>query len=339
MIVETSTEKLARMLDKARKLLARADHENTPVAEAEVARQQAAKLIEKYRLDESELMESGELAITPGILIVDLGRSNSEFRNHYYDLAMSVVSYLDIVGTAYWDNFDEDGYRQISIELIGFESDLAIANLLITECIAAFSSHLDPKYDPADSFEANAWRLRAGGWERNRIARVMFGSWSTENEMKAMTRRVTKLIRQHAERTGQDADSLLGRGNDIKGYRVSFANSFAVVVRNRLYSMSQTRSEEGGLVFADRKERIMEALYVRYPERRPKPRTADLEGRFSAGKCPKCLRAKSGACREHAYRTTTRKSGPRYSAAGAARGRQAGQAVNLGTAGKGRIGS
>jgi hypothetical protein len=337
-INETSTDKLARMLDKARKLLARADHENTPVAEADLARQQAAKLIERYRLDEAELMESGELALTPGFLVVDLCRSNSEFRNHYYDLAMSVVKYLDLEQTTMWQRVDDEGFYLLSIELVGFESDLAIANLLITECVSAFGSNLEPKYDPADSFEANAWRLRAGGWERNRIARVMFGGWTTENEMKAQTRRVTKLIRQHAERTGQDADTLLGRGNDIKGYRLSFANSFASTIRLRTWSMAQERSEEGGIVFADRKERIMEALYVRYPNRRPKPNAGELDGTFSASKCAKCLRAKSGACRQHAVRYTSRTSGPRYSSAGAARGRSAASSVNLGSATSGKIG-
>jgi hypothetical protein len=336
-----SSSKLARTLELVRNLLARADHEATPKPEADLARAHAERLIEKYRLEEQELIDSGELAITPGFRTIRICLDNSEFRNYYYGIAVAVANHLDVESSTFYVWDASEGQRYIEMEFVGFESDLSITDLLLTECISAFGKYLEPKYDPAESNESNAWRLRAGGWERNRIARVLYGQWSDENEMKQGTRKVTKLIRQHAERNGLDADELLGRGNNIAAYRATFATTFLQTIRSRLWTMAQARSADGAIVFADRKERIREALYVKYPERRPS--TAPRVGGTTAFRadCARCQKAASGYCREHSYlRPSRAKSsrGVRWSAAGAARGASAAGSVNLGST-TGRIGS
>jgi hypothetical protein len=331
--VITSTDRLAKMLERARNLMARADHPNTPKPEADLARRQAESLMEKYRLTEEDMVQSGEMAATVGFREIILCRSGSEFRDYYYSLGLQVAGHLDLPYSVKYKT-DDEGWRVIALEFVGYESDLAIADLMVTEMINAFGKHLEPKYDPTESNEENAWRLRSGGWERARIASVLYGPSETENEQKAKNRKVTALIRQYADRhDGLDADDLLGRGNNIKGYRKSFADAFLNTLVRRLWEMREARSEGGAIVFANRRDRLMEALYERYPDRRPMPRTADLEGSFPAKECPKCLRAKTGYCREHkpAAYPRSRATGPSYSSAGARRGREAAASVNIGS--------
>lgn len=308
-----TTDKLQRMIERARILLAKADHPNTPKPEADLARSRAAKIIDEYRIEEEAFVSSGAGLLTPGFRMFEVWQrgQSDEFLSHFYSLGLDVAAYMDVETTVKWVN------GSLYLEFVGYESDLTISDLLLTEVLGAFGANVEPKYDPAESNEENAWRLRTGGWERHRIATALYGPSETVNEQKAKNRKVTRLIEQYAARTGQDSTGLLGRNASIKTYRGSFADAFYSTISRRLRAMAQERTEVGSLVFANRRERIREALYERYPSRRPKAEVA-----VTSGPAPK-------ERKKRASKPPTRA----WSAAGYERGKAAARSVNLGSTG------
>lgn len=307
------------ILDKVRKLIALAEHANTGAAESETFRQKADALMFKYRIEEATLIASGRLSgesNMPNWRTVEVANYGSEFASYYQKIAVVVAQH---VGARI--KFDyRDG--MMVANLCGYVADLMYAEVLMTSCILEFGRRMEPKVDPSLSNAENAYTLRAGGWERKRIAKVLFGDWETENEMKAKNRRVTALIKAHAVSIGEDPNELLGRGNNIAKYRLSYSHGFVDQIAVRLHRMRTANGEDGsGLVLADRSERINESFYEKYPSMRPSESV-----QF---KCDKCKAAKSGYCREHnwmkpRYRTV------RGNAAGASRGRNAALHVDLG---------
>lgn len=307
------------ILDKVRKLLALADHPNTSDIESDIFRQKADALMFKYRIEEATLIASGRLSgekNMPNWRTMEIADYTSEFASYYQSMARTIA--LHVGARAKFDYID----GMLVVNMCGYLADLMYAEVLTTSCILEFSKRMEPKVDPSLSNAENAYTLRAGGWERKRIAKVLFGDWETENEMKAKNRKVTALIKAHAAAIGEDPDELLGRGNNIAKYRLSYSHGFVDQISLRLMRMRQAHGEGGtGLVLADRSERINEAFYEKYPSMRP---TESVQF-----KCDKCKAAKSGYCREHSY-LKTRYRTVRGNAAGAARGRNAALHVDLG---------
>jgi len=66
---------------------------------------------------------------------------------------------------------------------------------------------------------------------------------------------------------------LTGKGNSVKLYRESFAESFVVGINERLYFMriNSGVNSTGELVLVNRKENVDEAFYNAFPNLRPKP--------------------------------------------------------------------
>lgn len=337
---EFTPEKQEEMLGKVRKLLARADHPNTPEAEAESARTMAEGLMLKYRITEATAIASGSVTMTPIWRTVDLVFGNSEFATSYYQLAGTVMSHIGARGVTGWHYDEESGQHVTHLEWVGYSSDLSYGDMLLTAAMIEFGKRLEPKYDPLKTDEENAWILRSAGWERKRIARELFGDWTTENEMKAKNRKVTALIKKHGEKIGEDWQDLLGRGNNIKVYRQSYAEGFVNTLHTRLWRMRTAQGEESGaLVLRSRKENVDEAFYSKFPQYRPKKDGGTWKD--PQADCEKCKKAKSGYCREHAYlRPSTRYVKKSTHSAGYDRGRTAANMVDLGpgATGRGRMG-
>lgn len=321
-----------RDLDKIMALiqnhLARAEHPNTPPAEADLARTQAEKLMAKYRVEEWEAAQAGETGpIKPIWHTLDVANLMNEWWEEYITLANYVFHHTG-VKSKFEYGYDKDGRSIYTATILGFESDVRYAEMLWSGIRIAFGKRLEPQFDPMESDAANAYRMRAGGMERRRIAMQIFGSWDTEAEMKAKNRKVTALIKKGAEEAGADADDLLGRGNNIKTFRKSYAESFRSEMWRRLTLLrSQVGLESSAVVLSSRRESLDEAWYERYPGDRP----VDTAGAIGSTprECDRCKKAKSGRCREHRPLVRTRQS-QAYSEAGLRHGRAAAREVDLG---------
>lgn len=266
-----STQNLDKILERVKKMVALADHPNTPPHEADLARTQADALMLKYRIDETVLIMSGmhgdsEGGMKPVWRDLSLAKTSSEFYKYYSRLAGACMRHVGAEGVL--DH--QDG--NLIFKAVGFESDLRYMDILLTSCLVEFGKRLEPKYDRNLSDQENAYEMRHAGMERKRIAEILFGSWETENEMKAKNRKVTSLIKKEAEKRGEDPSIVLGRGNNMKTYRESYAEGFVGQIYARLLRMRTANGEDSrALVLADRHDLVLEALYERYDYLRPKP--------------------------------------------------------------------
>lgn len=327
------TGNLDKILATIAALLARADHPNTPIPEAELSRTRAEKLMTKYRIAEATAVESGEVILAPVWRRIFVCTYDSEFRNHYYSLATALV---DHVGGRYKPTIDHSeaaGGTSYFLDVCGYDSDLRYMELLNSATMLAFSDRLEPKFHPNESLASNAYRMRLAGMERNRIAKVLLGNWTTTNEMKQKTRKVTSLIKEGAALVDADPSEVLGRGNSVKTYRSSYADGFYSEFMSRLRRMRiQDGLEANTLVLSNRKGNVDEAFYERFPAYRPVETKGEIGG-AQASKCSRCQKAKSGYCKDHSY-LRPRKHNPRpFNGAAAEKGRAAARAVNLGGTG------
>ena len=122
-----------RVLERVRKLLARAEHPATPPAEAEACSAKAAELMSRHLIDEAMLESTGQHAAAPVVRHVVVVPP--------YSVAKAVL--LDEVAKAFrirvaiGGDRGPDGRR---CTLVGFPSDLAMAELLFTSLLLQASS-------------------------------------------------------------------------------------------------------------------------------------------------------------------------------------------------------
>jgi hypothetical protein len=309
---------LDKILARVQNLLAQADHPNTGKPEADAFRAKAEALMIQYRIEEvtAKPDAAGAAPIWRDIVICEMGNAfTSEYRYLWADVMMhfgarSVSSYKDgnVVATA-----------------VGYESDLRFAEALYLTAALAFGDRLEPKYNPDQTDQVNAYRMRMAGMEGHRIAQAIYG-----RDDKNLRPKVRAMFKKEAEARGEDPTPLLGKGVNVKQYRKDYADGFVTEFYYRLAAMRRSRGEnEGGLVLVGRKEAVDEAFYEAYPHYRPAPvGTKVLPGQ---GDCAKCAKAKSGYCREHGYlRPRAARQGARTNHAARAAGRNAAKAVDLG---------
>ncbi len=326
---------LDSIIRKIEALITQADHPNTGPAEAETFRAKAEALMFKYRIEEMQIASRTEQrahgsSLAPQWSTFTVTRVSSEWANYYYTLFVGVVRHFDCeyqvtTGT------DDSGFSVYVAEVVGYESDLRFISILWQSIRLGFSSKLEPKFDSTISLEENAFNMRSAGMEGSRMAYALFGNAEKSNRVKARN-----MARSWAEKIGEDPSVFSGRGNDMETYRKSFASGFLDTLTNRLYAMKRSRNieESGALVLASRTDAIKEALWERYPNRRPKPAIDNASESTVAQQhsCDKCDKAKSGYCREHSWMRPRRSSvsAGKYNVRAAERGRDAARSVNLG---------
>lgn len=332
--IESVTRKIALLLE-------RANHPSTPAAEAEACRLKADTLMFNYQVEAATVEQAQPMQDSPEWADVLICRSDSEWRDYYAHLIRAVAAHIGVKGVMGYGTIGEDGYRWLSFDTVGFRADLEMFQLLWTQTQMEFSRRFEPKYDPTLSEAVNAFLMRMAGMERRKIAAVMFPGWTTVNEMKARTRKVTKLIKQGAEELGENAEEVLGRqGASIKTHRISYASGFVQTLSSRMRRLRSERGQdERGLVLVSRAERIKEALYDKYEYMRPAPASTKAIGE-TQDECAKCKKAKSGYCRDHQWMkpSTAQHRGPRLSYSAYDRGASAARQVDLGRGGRTRMG-
>jgi len=305
---DTNTEtkfSLESIVVKVQRLLAKAADPAITPQEAALFNEKAADLMDKYRIEASEARDRGEApSMKPEWSEAFLYYSGSEWSQYYGSFAYMAARHCGVRIRSYSKWNSEAGKREVFAKVLGFGHDVAFFNLVFTNMVQSFAAKLDPMYDPAETLGANALRLRQGGMERGRIAQAIgLGEKSdpTLNEMKARNRRVTKLIKEEAERIGlpELAEAVLGRGFNAKTYRQSYAAGFNETLYFRLLTL-KSNNVEGGLVLKRTEEEVAEAWYQEYPNERPStdPRDRDY---VAPEPCSKCAKAKSGSCRDHSY--------------------------------------
>src|SRR5678815_331670 len=216
-----TTHSLDAMLKKVQALISRADHPNTPPAEADACRTKAELLMFKYRIDEMQLgTVQGNGGIAPMWRDILVKEGYGEFTTYYATLMSWIIEHLECRVAMKFKG------SKLIAEACGYESDLAFAELLMTSCALVFGQKLEPKYDPALSDQENAYAMRNAGMEGIRIATAIWGTTKRDDNWKAQCRKVRKMFKDECVKRGENPAVLLGQGNPVKLFRKSYADGF-----------------------------------------------------------------------------------------------------------------
>lgn len=267
-MTETKTKNLrVKYLNQVRVLLDMAERSTTPPGEADAARAKAEHLMREYRLEEEHLIAADPQSLTPVTVQIDVTESN-EFDSEYATMLVWVARHVGIRVRTGWA---WDGTKYVvKATVVGYESDIRMAELLFTAARMAFGEHLEPRVDPNLSDQENAYRLRRSGMERNRVANLLWGA-SIGSDGAQAHGKAGKLYKAECEARGETA-ALTGRGVNAKLYRKNYADGFLNRFYTRLARARDAADKIGGLpALHGREERVNEAFYAIYPDARPVP--------------------------------------------------------------------
>jgi hypothetical protein len=319
---EHSKAQLDKMMDRVRKLLERADHPNTPAPEAATCREQAERIMTKYRIEEEHLIASGDLktdVISVQSFMMDIGPIESEFLNTYRTMASYAVHHTGCRGVYKYD-FNRPGGGMMIMEVFGYEADIRYSEALYNAARLLFADRMEPKPDPTLSDEDNVYRMRSAGMERIRIAALMGYGDTT-----SATSKVTRLYKKACAARGEEA-TLTGKGNSVKDFRSVYADEFKSTFWWRLHQARnavEAEIEGSGLVLANREDRINEAMYNKYPHLRPKESVEYKDTRTPKQKEADERRAERERLKQAQKRYST------FGRAGASAGRKAADEINI----------
>jgi hypothetical protein len=262
------SQDLTDILRKIRALLDKAES-STFEGEADLYRAKAEELMRKYRVEEEQAIAADPQSLAPVSRLVDVTDS-AEFGQQYYSMLHWIMGHVGGRLRGRWAYDPERRASVIKATVVGYESDLRMAELLFTNARMAFSEHLEPKPDPTLGDQVNAYRMRRAGMERNRIANLL---WKSASDDGTAHGKVGALYKAECLARGEKP-ALSGRGVNAKLYRKEYADAFAQRIWERLRKAREGADKIGGLPqLAGREERVTEAFYELFPEERPVPTT------------------------------------------------------------------
>lgn len=278
-------------------LIARAEHPNTPPAEAEAAKIKAEELMREYHIAEEEALAVDPGSILPVTKVVILRSGSapiSEMSNRIFEVFSTIANHCGI--RHHIRRTDDWG---VEATLVGYEGDVRYAEFLWTASHLMFSTRIDPSWSPERSEDENIFLLRQSGVERRRIADQ---AWGNGNEAAARSK-VQRIYLRECARRGEEPLAT-GLGFTTSTYRESYADSFLRTLSRRLRNARDAANSATGLpVHHGRQERIDEAFYAVFPNLRPDTRPVPVADTWVDPRtnCAKCAKAKSGACNDHSY--------------------------------------
>lgn len=317
---EVTPEQQAAKAELIGKLTAMSEDDGATAEERATFAEKAERLMREYRVDEEFVISSGQAQVLPQrfeiVLVEYLGSYYANnFRDRYMEIWREISNHAGLKShTEYrYDQDGDDGLRNRIVAVgYGYEMDVRLAQFLWTSAHLTFATRVDVKVNPALSDQLNCYYMRGSGMERNDIANALWGSAYTDGVAHG---KVQKLYLAECAARGEQP-TVGGKGFQAKRYREAYADGFTDQFGWRLRdARSAVDSKQGGLVLHGRKERIEEAYYAEWEDRRPEPvdpaaraaRRAANDARWAAEaeerrKCKesgRCSKAKSGECRTH----------------------------------------
>lgn len=271
-------DKRESKMSQVQALLATAEHPNTPAEMAANYRAKAEQLMSSYRIEESELIESGADAVTVPITYDFPGyefSSDTMSTSALQRVLGGVFQHTGIMGTLNYTSGNYSGKGIMMARVVGYEFDVKMAEIIYTAARTYFLSRLNPVVNPAESDAENVYRLRSAGITRKEIALVMGWDTSRDGTDGKSHAKVTKLYKQQCEFLGVPA-TLTGRDVSAKTFRESFCETFPTEFWWRLRTARNgVDSERGAIVLSNREDKVREAFYLLNPDMRPAPASKD----------------------------------------------------------------
>jgi hypothetical protein len=257
--------KLTKMMATIQKMVVLADHPNTSPIEAATFRSKVEQLMRQYRIEEEDLIAQDATAVEPILHTFKVSDYDNARQYDYANIGYAVGHHAGVrVVTQYKD----DG---VYLNFIGYEGDVRAAEMLYTAARLVFSDKIDPQYDPLQSDQLNAYRLRASGMLRKDIAKLLFDENTPRNRA-----RVSSLYKAECSRRGERPQ--LDGSFNARDFAQAYADGFQVELSHRLRAARDAADSVGGaLVLHGRQDRIDEATYRHFPTLRPSNAPAEAE--------------------------------------------------------------
>lgn len=356
----TGEDRKAKMLERVRALLAKANGTNFP-EEADAFRAKADELMTAYAIEQWQVdaaQEGVQGRPQPERRDVDFGwYSGTPFRDQLWWIYQDLSEHCRCKAVA--DKIF--GYRENRrIPVLGLPADLDYLDMLFTSIMFDFARKVDPKPDPERlSYEENLAMLKEAGLGWPEITRLMVNAGMLEYKVTTEDDRyhggmmgeggkviypqkdIRKpwLVRKNYAKPAHDYRNWCkktGRPQsytDHRTYRRNFADGYYQALSMRLREMRRKQRnaydaehEAGGmeLVMRDIKHVINDLLWAEFPDLAPHPDDCECEV-CHANKCddPKCDRP---ACKRRRkpvkYRPDNRRTDWAAREAGMAAGRE-----------------
>lgn len=280
---------------KIQSLLANAEDEALPEATRAAYRAKAEELMQKYRIEQEELIATDALGVAP--IRYEIKMPARSEMSHWHSVIVHMVTRH--TGCRYV--FTYAGRDTVAV-LVGYEGDVRYAEFLWTAALLTFSTRVDPRWDDARTRDENIFLLRNAGIERRRIA-DMAGMDGRQAKDRSAVQRI--YLRECARR-GEPARAS-GLSHQTQTYREAYARSFMDTLAYRLREARDAADAvSGGVVLHGRADRVDEAFYTFFPERRPVVCAActaagGLCPDHTIKPCPACAKAETGVCRKHRW--------------------------------------
>lgn len=290
------TDKRAKILERVRAILVLADDEQrrNPAA-ADNYRKQADQLmvayaIEQWQVDQAQAKTTGRV-LKPERRFFDFAWwYRHEFSSDLYSMFCAIAQHCRCVIAH--RGHGKDGRSIYEMPVIGLSSDLDYLDLLFTNLLLEMGKQLEPKPEANLTFGENAYRLRASGMARPRVATLLYEMgqipgtgpgtdyWDNFTGERIPYNRLApnkeKGLRSKCRVAGEKWGAANGYGSTTtvnpKVWQRSFARGFADEIRSRLYDMRRLREEEStGESTALALRNIYEMALELYKEMYPPP--------------------------------------------------------------------
>lgn len=144
-----------KIIERVTKLLALAEHPNTPAPEAELALRQANKLIAKHAIEEALLRAAQTVGQRRALKRVDLNIGGGTFRPYLYTVLSYAVEANRVSCAIIGD----------TASLFGADEDVAWTEMLFSMIKLQFLMKLDPKWDEDKSYDENVYTFKVAGYK------------------------------------------------------------------------------------------------------------------------------------------------------------------------------
>lgn len=296
----TASEKI---MERVARLLALAEHENTPAPEAELALRQANSLITKHAIDEA-ILRQGQTATERRAIekrTIDIGGG--------WTFGPTLQTIVYAAAEALRVSIVITGGKAICY---GAAEDLAWLEMLYSTIRLQFLSKIDPKWDNAKSYDENVYTFKVAGnkWKEINAIAMRNGHESRESteqiyivdessEWNNTEHWESKFEQLRGWEFGQDKDGrktvrrpngffhkmkaayvrhakLIGDDTRVvtqshEAYRLSFAEAFKMTMSDRFWRMQQDAASEmdsipgAALALRDVKDEADRALWQDFP--------------------------------------------------------------------------
>jgi len=266
-----SAETLEKMAAKIRALLAKAESTKFP-EEAAAYHAKAEELRRRYQIAEEGLIAQDPFSIAPIVRDITITDDGSDFYMHHVSLWAHCCAHVGAFYQARWVG------RGIVARVVGYASDIRLAEGLYQSAWLTMIAQLEPKVDPDLSDKENVYRLRNAGFERNDIACMLWESPKGKGGHAAHAK-VGKLYAEACREKGEQP-LVAGKGINKMVYRERYADGFVTRFYARLNAARDAvDSVHGALTLHGREQRVKEAFWTEFPEQHPEARKAAAERR------------------------------------------------------------